>query len=110
MWCLTPRAIISEGQVDDLADLPARGVIVWLERPVTVPRDNIVAHRGLYEGVEGMAGGYVRECRRIGVEYVPCRCYHGYLGELSSGHVGKWSEGAVRVATYYVVVCCRLYK
>src|SRR5947209_2413250 len=57
-----------------------------------------------------MAGRYVGKGRRIRVKCRPCRCYHRYLGKLSPGHIGKWSECAIIVATHYIIVCGCLYE
>src|SRR5205823_4814180 len=84
-----------DGEVDDLADLAAGGVVAWAELKTAgaagVAGDDSVGVGGLYLWVEGVGGGHVAEGgggRGVGG---PVLGQDYYLAQLGAGDVVAWA-------------------
>src|SRR5438128_1558021 len=86
-----PGSWRGDGEVDDLADLAAGGVVTGAELQAVgaagVAGDDVVVVGGLYVGVEGVGGGYVAEGGSGGCVGGPVLGEHYYLAQLGAGYV-----------------------
>src|SRR5207253_2443420 len=77
------RRAVAHCQANYLGDLRSRRAVAGPERVVSVAGDCLVAHSRLYERVERVGPGYVREARGLRVSQRPSvlkhRRVHHYL-------------------------------
>src|SRR4051812_29093220 len=82
-----PSALVRHRQIDDLGDLPARGVVAGLEVAIRVAGDDAALEGGFDGAVERVAPRHVGEVRPTCGIGGPAQRGHDDLAQLPAGHV-----------------------